>query len=182
MAIRNLRYEGDSILRKTSKDVKEITPRTASLIDDLIENVHEYDGVGLAAVQVGVLKKICVVVIDPEELTEYDDDGNVIKEPDPMTHTDGKDIIIINPEIELLDDTVQKGNEGCLSFPGKYGLVTRPDHILLKAFDRNLKPFELEAKGLLARAICHETDHMYGIVYVDKVEGPVYEAKEEEEE
>lgn len=180
MALRNLRYEGDPILRKNSKDVKEITPRTRALIDDLIENVHEYDGVGLAAVQVGVLKKICVVVIDPEELREYDEDGNVIKEPDPMTHTNGEDIIIINPEIEQLDDSVQTGNEGCLSFPGKYGRVTRPDHILLKAYDKDLKPFELEARGLLARAICHETDHMYGIVYVDKVEGAVYEAEEEE--
>lgn len=180
MALRNLRYEGDPILRKNSKDVKEITPRTRVLIEDLIENVHEYDGVGLAAVQVGVLKKICVVVIDPEELREYDEDGNVIKEPDPMTHTNGEDIIIINPEIEQLDDSVQTGNEGCLSFPGKYGRVTRPDHILLKAYDKDLKPFELEARGLLARAICHETDHMYGIVYVDKVEGAVYEAEEEE--
>ena len=180
MALRNLRYEGDPILRKNSKDVKEITPRTRALIEDLIENVHEYDGVGLAAVQVGVLKKICVVVIDPEELREYDEDGNVIKEPDPMTHTNGEDIIIINPEIEQLDDSVQTGNEGCLSFPGKYGRVTRPDHILLKAYDKDLKPFELEARGLLARAICHETDHMYGIVYVDKVEGAVYEAEEEE--
>ena len=180
MALRNLRYEGDPILRKNSKDVKEITPRTRALIEDLIENVHEYDGVGLAAVQVGVLKKICVVVIDPEELREYDENGNVIKEPDPMTHTNGENIIIINPEIEQLDDSVQTGNEGCLSFPGKYGRVTRPDHILLKAYDKDLKPFELEARGLLARAICHETDHMYGIVYVDKVEGAVYEAEEEE--
>ena len=181
MALRNLRYEGDQILRKTSKDVKEITPRTSALIDDLIENVHEYDGVGLAAVQVGVLKKICVVVVDPEEMIERDDDGNIIgEEPDPLSHTGGKDIIIINPQIIQLDDSVQTGNEGCLSFPGKYGCVTRPAHILLKAYDRNMEPFEMEAKGLLARAICHETDHMYGICYVDKVEGQIYEAQEEE--
>lgn len=181
MALRNLRYEDDPILRKKSKDVKEITKRTSELIDDLIEGVHEYDGVGLAAVQVGVLKKICVVVIEPEEMMDHDDDGNPIGDmPDPLTHTGGKDIIIINPEIIQLDDSTQSGNEGCLSFPGKYGKVTRPNHILLKAYDRNLEPFELEAKGLLARAICHETDHMYGICYVDKVEGPVYEAEEEE--
>ena len=181
MALRNLRYEGDPILRKISKEVKEITPRTRTLIEDLIENVHEYDGVGLAAVQVGVLKRICVVVIDPEELINRDEEGNALNEPDPMTHTDGKDIIIINPQITVLDDTTQTGNEGCLSFPGKYGCVTRPAHILLKACDRNLKPFELEAKGLLARAICHESDHMDGICYVDKVEGEIYEAAEEEE-
>lgn len=181
MALRNLRFEGDPVLRKNSKDVKEITPRTAELIDDLIECVHEYDGVGLAAVQVGVLKKICVVVIDPEELTERDKNGNITgEEPDPLTHTDNKDLIIINPEITQLDDEMQSGNEGCLSVPGKYGCVTRPNHILLKAYDRNLKPFELEAKGLLARAICHETDHMYGIIYTDKVEGELYEAAEEE--
>ena len=181
MALRNLRYEKDPILRKLSKEVKDMTPRTQALIDDLIESVHEYDGVGLAAVQVGVLKKICVVVVDPEEMTERDDDGNITgDEIDPLTHTGGKDIVIINPKITQLDDTVQTGNEGCLSFPGKYGLVTRPDHILLEALDRNMEPFKLEAKGLLARAICHETDHMYGICYVDKVEGPIYETQEEE--
>lgn len=183
MALRTIRYEGDPILRKKSKEVKEITFRTKELIDDLIENVTEYEGVGLAAVQVGVLKRICVVVVEPMEVTGRDEDGNEIpgKEPDPLTHTNGEYVIIINPEIIPLDDTCQTGNEGCLSVPGKYGAVTRPNHILLKALDRNLESFELEAKGLLARAICHETDHMDGILYIDKVEGELYEAGEEEE-
>ena len=181
MALRNLRYEGDAILRKMSKEVTQITPRTAELIEDLKESVHEYDGVGLAAVQVGVLKKICVIVIDPEEMTQRDKNGNVIGDlPDPQTHTNGEDIVIINPRITQLDDTVQSGNEGCLSVPGKYGCVTRPAHILLKAYDENLQPYELEARGLLARAICHETDHMYGVLYTDKVEGELHDSEENE--
>lgn len=183
MALRTLRLEGDPILRKTSKEVTEITPRTKILIEDLIECVHEYEGVGLSAVQVGVLKKICVIVIDPSDAAaqaQANEEGKKVsaKDLDPLTHTDGKDIVIINPQISVLDDTVQKGNEGCLSFPGKYGCVTRPNHILLTAQDKDLKPFEMEARGLLARAICHETDHMYGILYVDKVEGEIHKEGE----
>ncbi len=178
MAIRNIRTEGDEILRKKSKEVKEITPRTKDLIDDLIENVHEYNGVGLAAVQVGVLKRICVVCVD--DFCEVDEEGNEIPS-DPLTHSNGEEIIIINPTVTPIGDETQTGQEGCLSVPNKFGQVTRPSHVKLNALDRNLEPFEMEAKGLLARAICHECDHMDGIMYIDLVEGELHEAPEDDE-
>ena len=209
MAIRTIRVDEDEILRKISKPVKDITPRTDELIDDMIETLHIANGVGLAAVQVGVLKRICIVSIEPADLLPAEDeeaeaeDGAVAEEDASednasseeteeeefildedfdLTHTGGEDIVIINPTIVVLDDETQTGNEGCLSVPNKYGMVTRPNHILLKAYDRNLKPFELEAKGLLARAICHECDHMDGILYTDKLEGELYEYAQPEEE
>ncbi|MBR3003836.1 MAG: peptide deformylase [Lachnospiraceae bacterium] len=194
MAIRNIRTEGDEILRKNSKVIKDITPRTDELIDDMIETLHEANGVGLAAVQVGVLKRLCIISIDPADLLPAEDEDEEgengeeaaeieIPEDFDMMHTDGEDIVVINPTIIVLDEEdKQTGNEGCLSVPGKFGCVTRPNHILLKAQDRNLKPYELEAKGLLARAICHECDHMDGIMYIDKVEGELHEANQPEQE
>lgn len=180
MALRTIRLEEDEILRKRSKEVKTITDRTSELIDDMIETVHDAYGAGLAAVQVGVLKRICIVTAEPQE--ELDEEGNPLP-VDPMTHNNGEDLVIINPTVTVLDEETQCGTEGCLSFPGKFGYVTRPNHIKLEAFDRNLKPFELEAKGFFARAICHECDHMDGILYVDKVEnGDVYDVSEMEEE
>lgn len=178
MAIRNVRTEGDEILRKKSKEVKEITPRTKELIDDLIENVHEYNGVGLAAVQVGVLKRICVVCVD--DFCEVDEEGNEIPS-DPLTHSNGEEIIIINPTVTPIGEDTQTGQEGCLSVPNKFGQVTRPNHVKLNAFDRNLEPFEMEAKGLLARAICHECDHMDGVMYIDLVEGELHDVPEDDE-
>ena len=177
MAIRNIRVNDDEILRKISKPVKAMTPRTEDLIEDLIENLYEYDGVGLAAVQVGVLKRIAVVCV-PDPRTEENPDEEI----DDMTHSFGEEVIMINPVWEALDDTTQTGNEGCLSIPGKYGMVTRPNHILLKALDENMEPYELEAKGLLARAICHEVDHMDGILYKDKVEGELKNSEQDDEE
>lgn len=164
MAIRNMRFDGDEILRKISKSVKEITPRTKELIDDLSENLKEYNGVGLAAVQVGVLKRIAIV-----NVPSLDEEGNEVE---------GEDIIIINPEIEVMGEETQTGYEGCLSIPGKSGAVTRPMNIKLRAFDKELKPYELEASGLLARAICHECDHMDGILYKDKVDGELIDNEE----
>ena len=182
MALRTIRESGDPILRKISKPVKEITPRVTELIDDLIENMHASDGVGLAAVQVGILKRIAVVWV-PDPYT----DETPEEEINDLTHSFGEEIVMINPIWETLDDSVQTGSEGCLSVPGKYGTVTRPDHILLRAYDRDMQYYEREAMGLLARAICHECDHMDGILYTDKVEGPIYDAEaagddEEEEE
>ena len=177
MALRTIRESGDPILRKISKPVKEMTPRTRELIADLIESMHAADGVGLAAVQVGVLKRIAVVwVPDP-----YSDDTPE-DEINDLTHSFGEEIVMVNPVWETLDDTVQTGSEGCLSVPGKYGTVTRPDHIMLHAYDENMEAYELEAMGLLARAICHECDHLDGILYIDKVEGDIYEATQDEEE
>lgn len=154
MAIRNIRTEGDAVLRKTCREVTEMTPKLAELIEDMIDTMYEANGVGLAAPQVGVLRNI--VVIDVSE-----------DEPDP--------IILINPEI-LETSGEQTGDEGCLSVPGKSGVVTRPDYVKVRAFDEHMNEFELEGTQLLARAICHECDHLKGILYVDKVQGPLKDA------
>ena len=161
MAIRNLRFEGDPILRKTSKEVKEITPKIVELVDDMLETMYESNGVGLAAPQVGILKQI--VVIDIGE----------------------GPILLINPEI-LETEGEQTGEEGCLSVPGKSGVVTRPNYVKVKALDENMEEQILEGEGLLARAFCHEIDHLSGKLYVDLVEGELHDvtaadAEEEEE-
>lgn len=158
MAIRNIRELGDEVLTKRCKEVVEMTPRTRELIEDMLETMYEAGGVGLAACQVGVLKRI--VVID----------------------TTGEDPhILINPRIVEADGE-QTGQEGCLSVPGKTGIVTRPNHVKVEALDAAMKPFELEGTELLARAICHELDHLDGHVYVEKVEGELMDAVSEEEE
>ncbi|MCF0228577.1 MAG: peptide deformylase [Parasporobacterium sp.] len=166
MAIRQIREDNDPILRKKSKPVKEMTSRNLELIQDMIETMHDSDGVGLAAVQTGVLKRIAVVWV-PDPYT----DETPEEEINDLTHSFGEEIVMVNPVWEAVDDTVQTGTEGCLSVPGKYGTVTRPGHIILKASDADMVPYELEAMGLLARAICHECDHLDGILYTDKVEG-----------
>ena len=158
MAIRNLRYEGDPILRKTSKEVKEITPKIVELIDDMLETMYEANGVGLAAPQVGVRKR--VVVIDVE---------------------DGNQYVLINPEI-LETSGSQTGQEGCLSVPGKCGQVTRADHVKAKALNENMEEYVIEADGLLARCILHECDHLDGKLYVDLVEGELQDTAGEDEE
>ena len=181
MALRTIRETGDPILRKISKPVNDITPRTRELIDDMIESMHEAQGVGLAAVQVGVLKRIAVVWVPgpSQEETESLEEGEEI---DPLTHSDGREIVMINPIWEAIGEETQCGSEGCLSVPGKYGTVIRPEHILLRAYDENMEYYEREARGLLARAICHECDHMDGILYSDKVEDGLHDVGEEEEE
>ena len=143
MALRTIRETGDPILRKISKPVKEITPRVSELIGDLIENMHAADGVGLAAVQVGVLKRIAVVWV-PDPYTEDTPE----EEKNPLTHSDGKEVVMINPIWEEIGEETQCGSEGCLSVPGKYGQVTRPEHILLRAYDENMEYYEREAMGL----------------------------------
>lgn len=157
MALRTIRELGDNVLRKTGKEVTEITPKVSKLIDDMLETMYDAEGVGLAASQVGILKRI--VVIDVGE-------GPIVLVNPVITETSGE----------------QTGWEGCLSVPGKSGTVTRPDKVTVKAFDRNMKEFTLTGEGLLARAICHECDHLDGIVYVDKVEGRLYDNEELEEE
>ena len=177
MALRTIRETGDPILRKISKPVKEMTPRTKELIDDLIENMHAAEGVGLAAVQVGILKRIAVIWVpkpDPEEDSQ--------EEINDLAHSDGKEIVMVNPVWEEIGDGIQEENEGCLSVPGKYGKVIRPDHILLRSYDEDMNYYELEAMGLLARAICHECDHMDGILYTDRLVGDLHDVSDEEEE
>ena len=145
MAIRNIRVDGDDILRKTSKPVKEMTERLETLIDDMFETMYENNGVGLAAPQVGILKRI--IVID-------------IGEDQPMA--------LINPEIVEADGE-QIGDEGCLSLPGLVGEVARPDHVIVKALDRNMQEITVEGTELLARCLCHEIDHLDGVLYKDLV-------------
>ena len=157
MAIRNLRIMGDPILEKVCKEVKEVTPRTQELIDDMLETMYDANGVGLAAPQVGILKRIVVIDVTGE---------------DP--------IVLINPRI-LETSGEQTGGEGCLSLPGKSGTVTRPNYVKVRAYDRNMKPFEMEGTELLARAFCHEIDHLDGHMYVEKVEGELTDVEEVEE-
>ena len=144
------------MLLNKCKEVKELNDRTRQLIEDMIDTMYEHDGVGLAAPQVGVLKRI--VVIDVGE----------------------GPIVLINPVI-LETDGSQCGQEGCLSVPGKAGDVTRPNYVKVKAFDTEMEEFELEGEELLARAICHECDHLEGKLYVDLVEGELMDVVVEEE-
>lgn len=157
MAIREIRTMGDEVLTKTCKEVKMMTPRTAILIEDMLDTMYEAQGVGLAAPQVGVLRRI--VVIDVGE----------------------GPIILINPEI-LETSGEQTGDEGCLSVPGKAGCVTRPDYVKVKALDENMEEVVYEGEGLLARAFCHEIDHLDGHLYVEKVEGEIHDVTYEDEE
>lgn len=158
MAIRNIREIGDEILTKKCKAVSEMTPRIRELIGDMLDTMYEANGVGLAASQVGILKRI--VVID----------------------TTGEDPhILINPRI-LETEGEQTGNEGCLSVPGKTGVVTRPNYVKIVAQDADMREFELEGTELLARAICHELDHLEGHLYVEKVEGKLMDMTDEDEE
>lgn len=158
MATRQVRIIGDEILRKASKPVKEVTPRIKDLIADMFETMYEANGVGLAAPQVGILKQIVVLDVD-----------------------DGNQYVLINPQI-LETEGSQTGYEGCLSVPGKSGIVTRPSWVKVRAYDEEMQPFELEGEELLARAICHECDHLHGGLYVDLVEGDLVDTDSLEED
>ncbi len=163
MALRTIREIGDDVLVKNCKEVKEITPRIKELVEDMFETMYEANGVGLAAPQVGILKRIFVIDVTGE---------------DPM--------VFINPEI-LETSGEQTGYEGCLSVPGKSGIVTRANYVKAKATDLDGNEFIIEGEELLARAIQHENDHLNGKMYVDKVEGELVDneelmAQQEEEE
>ena len=146
MAIRNLRLEKDEILKKKSRDVEVIDEKIQTLIDDMIETMYKYNGVGLSAVQVGILKRVVVIDID---------DGTGVK-------------ILINPKI-VKTKGEQEVEEGCLSFPNEYAKLIRPKEVTVEALDRSGKKITIKAKDLLAQAICHEVDHLDGITFVDKM-------------
>ncbi|EGG90806.1 polypeptide deformylase [Lachnospiraceae oral taxon 107 str. F0167] len=154
MAIRAIRVIGDSVLNKKCKEVKAVNDRTKVLIEDMIDTMREANGVGLAAPQIGVLKRIVVIEIEPENV-----------------------YVLINPVI-LEQYGEQEGYEGCLSVPGKSGIVKRPNHVKVKAFDIDMNEYTLEGEGLLARAICHECAHLEGELYVDLVEGELIDNEE----
>lgn len=157
MAIRKIRTMGDSILEKNCRPIKEMTPKISELIEDMLDTMYEAYGVGLAGPQIGVLKQIVVIDVG-----------------------DGP-FVLINPEITETSGE-QTGDEGCLSVPGKTGTVTRPNKVTVKAFDENMEPYTLTGEGLLARAICHECDHLKGVLYVSKVEGELRNTTYSEDE
>lgn len=157
MATRKIRELGDEVLTKQCKEVTKMTLRTKVLIQDMLDTMYEALGVGLAAPQVGVLRRI--VVIDVGE----------------------SPIVLINPEI-LETSGEQTGEEGCLSVPGKSGQVTRPDYVKVRALNEDMEEIELEGTGLLARAFCHEIDHLDGKMYVDLVEGELHDVTYDEED
>ena len=146
MAIRNLRYENDEILKKRSREIEVIDEKIKELAQDMMETMHKWDGVGLAAPQVGVLKRIIVIDLY-EENTQF---------------------TLINPMI-IKEKGTQEVDEGSLSFPNKYGKVTRPKEVVVEALDIEGKKVKIKAKDLLAQALCHEIDHLNGIVFTEKV-------------
>ena len=156
MALRNIRILGDEILKKQAKEVTEMTPKIEELIDDMFETMYDANGCGLAAPQVGIRKRIVVIDCGDQPL------------------------VLINPEI-LETSGEQTGSEGCLSVPGKCGTVTRPNYAKVKAFDEDMNEYIVEGEELLARCLCHEIDHLDGIMYVDKVEGDLSEVSDEDE-
>ena len=159
MALLTIREIGDPILEKNCKEVKEMTPRLRTLIDDMLETMYASNGVGLAAPQVGILKRIAVIDVSEE--------GN-----DPH--------VFINPRI-LEATGEQDGYEGCLSVPGKSGRVLRPAYVRATALDRDMQPFEIEGTELFARCMCHEFDHLDGKLYVRLVQGGLVDVEPEEE-
>ena len=145
MAILNIVKEGDPVLRGKCREVTEITPRIITLLDDMKDTLHKADGVGLAAPQVGVRRRICIVEVEEGELYE-----------------------MINPEI-IEKSGYQQEPEGCLSIPDKWGYTERPMKVTVKATDRNGKEYTVSGEGLKARAFCHEIDHLDGVLFIDKV-------------
>ena len=157
MAIREIRVVGDRVLTKKCRPVEKMTPRISELIDDMFDTMYEANGVGLAAPQVGILKRIVVMDVD------------------------GTPHLLINPEI-LETSGSQTGAEGCLSLPGKAGIVTRPNYAKVKALNEDMEEVILEGEGLLARAFCHEIDHLDGKMYTDLVEGDLHRTSYDEDE
>ena len=157
MALSKIRIMGDDTLTKVCRPVEQMTPRTRTLVQDMLDTMYDANGVGLAAPQVGILKRIVVIDIGEGPL------------------------VMINPEI-LEREGEQTGQEGCLSLPGQAGMVTRPNYVKARAFDLEMQPYEVEGEGLLARAICHELDHLDGIMYVRFVEGELFDVSGDEEE
>ena len=157
MAIRQIRVQGDEVLEKVCRPVKEMTPRIATLIEDMIDTMYEYDGVGLAAPQVGILRRIAVIDIGEGP------------------------IVLVNPEV-IETSGEQTGEEGCLSLPGKSGQVTRPNYAKVRAFNENMEEYEVEGEELLARALLHEIDHLDGHMYTEKVEGGLHDVTYGEED
>ena len=158
MALRNIRVIGDEILYKRSKEVKEVTEKTRQLVEDMFETMYEAEGVGLAAPQVGILKRIVVIDVSEEQ---------------------NSPIVLINPVITHMEGE-QRGSEGCLSVSGKAGIVIRPNLVRARALDLDMNEIEIEGEEFLARAIIHEVEHLDGKLYVDKVDGELVDVEAEQ--
>ncbi len=159
MAIRNIREVGDKVLNKVAKEIKEVDRKILTLIDDMLDTMYDAGGVGLAAPQVGVLKRLIVI-----DVSEEGDDP----------------IILINPEI-IETEGEQVGDEGCLSVPGKVGTVSRPDYVKVRAYNEEMEEYTIEGTGLLARAFCHEIDHLNGKLYIEQTIGELRDVVAAEE-
>ena len=146
MAIRNIREEGDEILKKKSREIEVVDDKIRELLEDMVETMHKYNGVGLAAVQVGILKRAIVIDL-------YDEKGP---------------IKLVNPVI-IKEKGEQECEEGCLSFPNKYAKMIRPKEVIVEALNENGKKVKIHGKDLLAQALAHEIDHLNGIVFIDKM-------------
>lgn len=146
MAIRIIRKDGDEILRKKSKEVEAVDDKIREILDDMIETMHKYNGVGLAGPQIGILKRLVVIDL-------YDEKGP---------------IKLVNPKI-IKQDGKQEVEEGCLSFPNQYAKIIRPAKVTIEALNENGKKIKIKAEGLLAQAISHEIDHLDGVLFVDKI-------------
>ena len=157
MAVREIRVMGDEVLSKRCKEVKAMTLRTQILIEDMLDTMYEANGVGLAAPQVGILRRLAVIDIGEGP------------------------IVLINPVI-VETSGEQTGDEGCLSLPGKAGEVTRPNYVRVRAFDEAMQEYEVEGTELMARALCHEIEHLDGHMYVEKVNGELHDVTYEEDE
>ena len=157
MALRKIALQGEECLTKVCRPVTDFNSRLRTLLDDMADTLEESGGVGLAAPQVGVLRRVCVVLDEDDQLIE-----------------------LINPEI-IETSGEQTGEEGCLSVPGKWGIVTRPNYVKVRALNEEMEEFEIEGEGLLARAFCHEIDHLSGHLYVDKVEDGLHDVEPVEE-
>ena len=156
MAIRQIRVAGDPILNKVCKEVKELTPKMKVLIEDMLDTMYEANGVGREAPQVGILRRIAVVDIGEGP------------------------IVLVNPQI-IEQEGEQTGDEACLSLPGKAGEVKRPNRVLVRAFDQEMEAYEVEGEELLARALCHEIEHLDGHMYMEHVIGEIHDAVMDEE-
>lgn len=156
MAIRQIRVAGDPILNKVCKPVKEMTPNMQTLIEDMLDTMYEANGVGLAAPQVGILRRVAVIDIG-----------------------DGP-IVLVNPQI-LEEEGEQTGDEACLSLPGKAGEVKRPNRVVVQAYDASMTQYKIEGEELLARALCHEIEHLDGHMYMERVIGDIHDAQMDEE-
>ena len=156
MGIRKIRVEGDEILRKTAKPITEMNQRNKMLIRDMFDTMYKAEGVGLAGPQVGVLKRVFVMDCSPDK---------------------NRAMALINPQI-LAVEGEQTGEEGCLSVPGKHATVTRPMKVTVRALNEDMEEFTMTVEGLEARCVLHENDHLDGILYIDKAEGPVEDNEE----